>query len=205
VLHDRTGPNLAAIGVNLCMLEQQVGHCVPAIEQLFQETQALLADTITEIREMSAELRPARLDYAGLVPALRDRLERFRRRTALDVQLDARLPDTPLAPAVEWTIFRVIDEALNNCAKHARATHVLVDLHADADRILVHVRDDGVGFDPATVGQVEAVPGMGLLTMRERVEDSGGRLEILAEPGQGTHLRAAIPLQHVAGNASRTR
>jgi signal transduction histidine kinase len=207
-LHDRTGASLAAISLNLSTLERRLGERAEGeIGALLQETRQLLAETIAELREFSAELRPARLEYSGLVPALTERIERFRRRTGLDVQWLVRWNDEPavddsgqaaesqrLGADLEWLLYRLVQEALTNCAKHAAAAHVSVELAEEAGGLVLRIEDDGVGFDPQALADAGAAPGLGLLTMRERVAEVQGRFEIDAQPGRGTRIRIHLPL-----------
>lgn len=201
-LHDHAGPNLAAVALHLRAIEVRLDATLPAAaaaesRQLLAQAQALLGATIAQIRDLSTELRPARLQYAGLVPALAELLQRYRARTGRAARLeDAAAGDAPaprLAPALEWLAFRVAQEAVNNCARHAVAGEVVVTLrHAD-DTLLLDIRDDGVGFDPAAIAAA-AAPGLGLLTMRERVAKARGRYTLSSHPGQGTHIAVQLPL-----------
>lgn len=199
-LHDRAGPNLAALGLNLRAVENRLGDaCKGEVAELLSDSQALLSETIAELRDLAADLRPVQLDYSGLVPTLYERIERFRRRTGIAVQLKTRVPapgdgGERIASAQEWLVYRVVQEALNNCAKHAGAGKVTIDLHHDGRMLSLHISDDGVGFDPALVGQGQEAPGMGLITMRERVEKARGRFTLTSEPGRGTQIRVALPL-----------
>ncbi len=124
-LHDHAGPNLAAVALHLRAIEVRLDATLPAAaaaesRQLLAQAQALLGATIAQIRDLSTELRPARLQYAGLVPALAELLQRYRARTGRAARLeDAAAGDAPaprLAPALEWLAFRVAQEAVNNCA-----------------------------------------------------------------------------------------
>jgi two-component system sensor histidine kinase UhpB len=204
-LHDRTGPNLAAITVNLSTLENRLnGQADESVAELLAQTRALLTETIAEIRDLSADLRPARLEYSGLVPALADRIAQFRQRTGLDVQWNVRLRQEGGLPErlpgeQELLVYRVVQETLTNCAKHAAARAVILSLTHVDDILELHICDDGVGFDPATLAHRPNAPGMGLLMIRERVEEAGGTFYLFSQPGQGTQIRITVPL---AGAAS---
>jgi signal transduction histidine kinase len=199
-LHDRVGPNLASIGLNLKIIAGKLTtRADPELLQLLSESQALLTQTIVEIRELSGELRPARLEYAGLEPALADFVQQFRRRTGVETRLTVALalpgdPQQRLGTDLEWLLYRVIQEALTNCARHATAGSVVVDLRRKDDLIHLQISDDGVGFDPDAIGRSSEPPGLGLLEMRERILAAQGRFTVSARPGHGTHILATVPV-----------
>lgn len=200
VLHDQVGPNLAAVAMNLQHIGLHLGDGAgQELLQLLEETQVLLQQTVADVRELSGELRPARLEYAGLEPALEDFARQYRRRTGIETRFTVALspPDGTarrLAAATEWLLYRVIQEALANCARHASAGHVLVDLRRDDDMIQLQISDDGVGFLPENIAAGSKPPGLGLLEMRERIETAGGRFSLSSRPGHGTHILATLPL-----------
>jgi signal transduction histidine kinase len=134
-------------------------------------------------------LRPTALDDGGLLPALAGYAQQFTQRAGVAVELHTRDATSALAPAVQSSLFRIVQEALTNCAKHARATTVTIDLSTDSDgHVSLTIADNGVGFDAAR----HTAPGLGLLTMRERAEFLGGRFSIDTAPGHGTRLRVVI-------------
>ncbi len=203
-LHDHAGPDLAAAALHLRAIDARLVSALPApdaaeVRRLLAEVQSLLAAAITQIRDLSADLRPARLQYAGLLPTLDDLLRKYQARTGRAARLDAPLdtggrPARRLAPAIEWLIFRVVQEALTNCARHAAAHEVVVALRRADDDLQLDIRDDGVGFDPAVVGTAPQAPGLGLLTMQERVVLAGGRYALTSSPGAGTRIEVHLPL-----------
>jgi signal transduction histidine kinase len=134
------------------------------------------------------ELRPESLATEGLIAALEKQAALVQARYELAVH--AALCDEPDVPLeVKETIYRIAQEALNNTVKHAQAEGVELRLEQDTSEILLEVRDDGVGFDPAG-----SFPGhLGLKSMRERVVRLGGTLRIESAPGEGTRIRAQIP------------
>jgi signal transduction histidine kinase len=199
-LHDRIGPDLASIGLNLKFIEQTLAAGgEAALLQLLRESQLLLTQTVAEIRELAGELRPARLEYAGLEAALADFAGQFQRRTGVDahVAVDLGLPDDApqrLGADLEWLLYRVVQEALTNCARHASAGRVDVDLRRTGDLVELRISDDGVGFDPDAIARGSKPPGLGLLEMREWVQTAQGHFSVSARPGEGTHLLATVPI-----------
>ena len=145
--------------------------------------------TLQETRLLIFELRPLILESQGLVAALRARLDTVEARGDLAIHLDLQeLPD--LQPQVETALYRIAQEALNNIAKHARASELDLRLAQNTDSITLHIADNGIGFDPAAVpaGRV------GLQGMAERVEQIHGRLTIDSAPGKGTTIHVEVPL-----------
>ncbi len=190
-LHDRTGPNLATVKLNLRAIENRLASADPALLDLLQETRDLLLETISDIRDLCTDLRPAILDHGGLVPALEGRARQLERSTGLAVRLDAD-PGLPrLAPETETMLYRVAQEAMNNCAKHAMARNLGLRLARNAMGTVLTVTDDGVGFDPQRLDQ-ECAAGHGLLTMRERAEFAGARFLLDSVPGRTT-IQVIVP------------
>ncbi len=149
---------------------------------------------VGELRRVIAGMRPPVLDDLGLVPALRQ-LAADAGAEGLAVTLDLALPDDARpAPPVETALFRVVQEALNNARAHAGPgvrTHVA--LGRTAQGLVLTVRDNGCGFDPATIRQPGGASGLGLAYMRERIELLGGRLTITSAAGEGCTLHAELP------------
>ncbi len=192
-LHERTSPNLAAVRLDLATfaagLPDEVRQRSGA---MLEDIGALLEDTMASVRDICADLRMPTLDYAGLVPALEQYAAQFARRTGTAVTVDAEGCAVRLGAELESLLFRIAQEALTNCAKHARAAKLRIELRHEAGRISLSIVDDGCGFDPALLGQPGHPPGLGLLTMRERAEFAGGRFDIDSRPGQGTRIDVEI-------------
>jgi len=193
-LHDRTSPQLAAIQINLRMLgtllDTRETDAIKAedVKALLDDTAHLIADTTAGIREISSNLRPTVLDDGGLLPALTAYAQQFTQRTGIAVTLHTQDSPAPLTPAMESSLFRIAQEALTNCAKHAQAKNVTLRLAADRGHLMLTVADDGVGFDAESRG----ASGLGLITMRERAEFLGGTLTVETRPGQGTRILVRV-------------
>jgi signal transduction histidine kinase len=139
------------------------------------------------IRNMALLLRPSMLDDFGLLPALEWQAREIGKRTGLRVQVSSEMSGE-LPEEHKTCVYRVVQEALNNCAQHAQASAVQVCVLQQAGRILVTVQDDGSGFDP------ERVRGLGLLGMEERTRHLGGSFQIDSHAGRGTLLRVTLPV-----------
>ena len=194
-LHDRASPNLAALQITLSTLASALPPEVLAeVEPLLDDAHALLADTTTGIREISTNLRPATLDYAGLVAALQDYVDQFERRSGISVTLDTSRFEATLPADLQSIAFRIVQEALTNCAKHASARNIEVKRQSDAHALKLSIADDGVGFEPARLSDPGTTAGLGLITMRERAEFAGGRFCIRSVLGGGTEVRVTFNL-----------
>jgi PAS domain S-box-containing protein len=196
-LHDELGQVLTAVRLNLQTLRRRSRD--PELGPVFEDGLALLETAIAEVRALSTRLRPTILDDLGLEAALRSHLERSRVRADLELDTAISLPKKRLDPAVETACFRIVQEAMTNVVRHARAHRLAVSLRAVDGELVLSVRDDGHGFDPAAAA-VRAARGesAGLSGMEERAQLAGGRLEIRAAPGHGTEVRAVFPLAEVA-------
>ncbi|MEW8978439.1 MAG: GAF domain-containing sensor histidine kinase [Symbiobacterium sp.] len=189
-LHDSVTQMLFGLTLNLESAASLLQRKPEKAAALVSRSQEMAAEALAEMRSLIFELRPAALQEKGLAMALSNHINLFRRRQGIDVSL-ALEGDERLTPEVEFALYRVAQEALNNVAKHARAQHVRVRLKLQPDEAFLEVCDDGIGFDP-TAG----VPAgsFGMIGMRERVSEVGGSLEVESRPGQGTCIRARIPV-----------
>jgi signal transduction histidine kinase len=189
-LHDDFGQRLTALRMKLQLSRLRPDQRTTAIDDCVVLSEELLQD----VRTFARGLRPPLLDEVGLGPALHALIDAHVDRQALVVTLDVpeRLPRLP--PAIELATFRVVQEALANALRHAAASRLSLAARRDGAELGVWVIDDGRGFDPGQAGG--AMPGqhLGLVSMRERAEFAGGRLEIDSAPGRGTTVCLRIPL-----------
>jgi signal transduction histidine kinase len=192
-LHDKTSPNLVAVMLNFEILCSDLPLKVrQKFAALLQDTRALIDDTVAGIRDICANLRPAALDYFGLMSALKSYTDTFSGRTGTKVHLKG--PDfmVRLPSEQEISLFRLVQEALTNCAKHAQATSIDIELIHSTSNMVLTITDDGVGFDPNALERLNHKPGLGLLTMKERAEFAGGKFSIESSPGNGTRIRVEL-------------
>jgi len=185
-LHDEIGQAMSAMLVELGRLEaapdsETRGERLTSIRRMAEASVGM-------VRNMALLLRPSMLDDLGLVSALRWQAREVTRRSGLKVKMVADEIAEDLPDSHRTCIYRVVQEALNNCARHSQATQVRVVVHRDRDGLSVTVQDDGIGFEPSRE------KGMGLLGMEERVERLGGRFSIESKPGNGTVLWIHFPL-----------
>ncbi len=208
-LHDETIQGLGALRMLL-----EYAHCVSDPDEREETIENALGEIDREIeslRHLITELRPAALDDLGLVAALQAVARRAGAVDGLTVQTDVPRQETVprLGAEAESAVYRIVQEALTNAAKHAGASRVAVSLRIESDRLLATVRDDGSGFaagDEAAEGQgngsPESLSGFGLRGMRERAELVGAELEVSSQPGEGTTVRVSVPVTGPHGSDS---
>jgi signal transduction histidine kinase len=189
-LHDEIGQAMSAMLVELGRLEAAPLESGIRRDRL-QTVRRMAEASVGMVRNMALLLRPSMLDDLGLIPALRWQAREVTRRTGLKVKMVADELADGLPDSHRTCVYRVVQEALNNCAKHSQATEIRVIVRQNQDGLSVSVQDDGIGFDP------RQEKGMGLLGMEERVERLGGLLSIESQPGNGTVLSIHFPLAPV--------
>ena len=190
-LHDETGQALASILLGLRAVEDAKGDAeLRAATAMLRQ---LAVTTLQDVRRLAVELRPKTLDDFGLVAAL-DRLgSGFTEQTGIVVDISARIGETRLVPEVETALYRIVQEALTNVAKHAQARHVSVVLNRSARSVIAVIEDDGRGFSAQSTPTDSL--GLGLIGMQERVGLLSGRIQIESTEGSGTTLVVEVPLQ----------
>jgi signal transduction histidine kinase len=188
-LHDSLGPSLTGIGLGLEALESTSG---PRADAMLARLREEVARSLDEVRRIIDDLRPGALDDDGLLEALRSRVTHLRQRSGLRLELDAPY-SLNVSPEVEVAAYRIVEEALTNVMKHARATYCSIRLTVD-DRLRVVVLDDGVGLVAANGSNGANGSGVGMRSMRERAERVGGRFTA-SDCAPGTEICADFPLE----------
>ncbi len=202
-LHDEAGQLTAA--VQLALAEAARGARPPARHGLLRAS-ALLDRLEDRLRQLSHELRPTVLDELGLAPALGFLAEAFTARSGVPVDVRGDLGEGALDPLVATAVYRIVQEALANVARHARAKRVSVTLRRRRAELQCAVRDDGVGIGAEGPARRHN-GGLGLVGIRERLLALGGRLEVRSRAGRGTELLVAVPVRNrpcPAGSCSQT-
>ncbi len=200
-LHDETSQILAALLLRLRVLRtvQDERRREVLIEELRQQLAAALDGT----RRYARGLRPPALEELGLGPAIESHARTVSEMTGLDVRVEAKPGRREsLTPEAELALYRIVQEALSNVARHAAARHAVVRLEWGPETVTATVEDDGRGFDVDSVLAVED-GGLGLFGMYERADYIGGRVEIESEPGGGTRVRTIVPLRLATAAAPR--
>lgn len=194
-LHDQVGQMLTALRMELGNLEQLQGDSGEKFREQVKEAKQLAEKTLREVRDLAMGLRPSMLDDLGLAPAVEWQAREFSRRCGVPVDLEMdgildRLPDSH-----RTCVYRVIQEALTNCARHAQANRVRVAVHGSPHALALTVQDDGVGFAP----EERSGTGLGLIGIEERVRELGGWVAVVSQPQKGTLVQVGIPLPQQAG------
>jgi signal transduction histidine kinase len=187
-LHDEVGQSLSAVLVEVRNLSAGLRVRAPEESLTHVETvKSLVEGAVRVVRNMALLLRPSMLDDLGLIPALRWQARETSKRTSMDVSVATELDPEDLPDEYKTCIYRVVQEALHNCARHSGATTVRIRVEQLPDRLTLIVQDDGQGFDATQT------MGLGLLGIQERVEQFGGTCTVHSNPGGGTILMVELP------------
>jgi signal transduction histidine kinase len=181
-LHDSVGPTLAGLAMQLGALRPMVGTEPDAVAQRLDHLEEAARQALTTVRRLSHGLRPPALDELGLAGALRQLADSLGLRAEISASDATRLP-----AAVEVAAYLIAAEALHNVARHAATSDVAVALETEDDDLVIRVRDAGAGLHPT------GVPGIGLVSMRERADELGGSLGVGPAPDGGTEVVARLP------------
>jgi signal transduction histidine kinase len=184
-LHDSVKQQVFAISMQLASIRILFKRDTAAAEERLQKTEKLVQQAQQELTSLIRELRPAALEGKGLVAALRELLPQWAQQTEIVANLRIEGAQT-LAQIVEETLFRVVQEALSNIARHSRATLVQITLSMSSEMATLTIQDNGQGFDPAHL----AHRGVGLHSMQERMQALGGDLQVESSPQRGTRIVA---------------
>ena len=183
-LHDETGQALTSILLGLKQLDGESPEAVAEVREL-------VVATLQDVRRLAVELRPKVLDDFGLVPALERLTQGFAEHTGISVDLEASALTERPPVEVETAIYRIVQESLTNVVKHAQAHSVSVVVTRGDGRIKVVIEDDGMGFEPETIGE----SGIGLVGMRERIELLDGSLTVESSERSGTTVAVEVPVR----------
>jgi two-component system, NarL family, sensor histidine kinase NreB len=188
-LHDDVGQSVATVGVLLHTLDQTPGAVADAMRPALQSTLTTIGVMTESVARLCREYHPAELLGLGLEDTLRAYVREFERRHGITSRISTATIAEPLDAERELHLYRIVQEALANVARHARAGEVWVRLARRGQRLVLTVHDDGLGFAAA-----DPTRGLGLATMRERAEIMGGTLTIRSRRRHGTEIRVVLPL-----------
>jgi two-component system sensor histidine kinase DegS len=201
-LHDDAGQLLASVHLALQRIERRLPSEGSGD---LRDARQFLKQMEDHLRTLSHELRPTLLDDLGLLPALEFLAQSVSARSGIPIRVNGvRLRRLPTR--VETALYRIVQEALRNAAKHSQARHVNVGIEVAERRVRCSIRDDGRGFDAGAALDGKGPRGLGMIGMRERLDALGGNLVIRSTPGRGTELRITVPLEgHDADTTSPRR
>ena len=193
-LHDTIGQSLTAIIMTTTAVESSLPTAFASGKEKLTQVRDIAAQALRDLRNLIFDLRPEVLDDLGLALALRSQIKKYLEPLGVKAQLRASGLKDQLPAEVETAVFRVVQEAITNIARHAQATEAHISLTRKDDRLIVRVEDNGIGFDPALVME-EGQKAWGLRGMEERITLLGGKFYIGSKPGQGTLVLAEVPLE----------
>jgi signal transduction histidine kinase len=200
-VHDEAGQLLVAVHLALA----EVALELPEPQQAqFARIKEMLNQVEKHLRRYSHELRPTILDDLGWIPAIRFLAEGISKRADLPIYIDATISGR-LPNSIETTLYRIVQEALTNAVKHAKASNVRIRAWREERVLCCSIRDDGGGFDSSQAHAAPGRKGLGLIAMQERVSAIGGTLHIESRPGMGTELSIRLPLEVDHASSNRTR
>jgi signal transduction histidine kinase len=187
-LHDEVGQTLTAMRMELGTLER-LRRSEREFDASLTDVKGMAEQSLRLIRDIAAGLRPSVLDDLGLGAAVQNQAREFSKRVGVPVSASVEGALDGLDDRRRTYIYRIVQEALTNCAKYASAGHIGIELRRQGDEIRLTISDDGVGFVPTRVAHA----GLGLIGIEERVRELGGSVTVQSSPGQGTTIRVTIP------------
>jgi PAS domain S-box-containing protein len=195
-IHDEFGQVLSALKMNLTAIERKLQNGEKRLNRQeiideLNDSKDIIAHTVKDVRRLITELRPDVLDLHGLLAALQWQNDEFSSRTNIVSELFSNVDDVNFDQDINIAVFRIFQEALNNIAKHAKATKVRIDIKKQKKEFVLKIKDDGIGFDLKISDKKQT---FGLLGMRERTLLCGGEMDVISKKGKGTELQFKIPL-----------
>jgi len=190
-LHDELGPALTAVNIDLGWMARKLADGNPDLQERVHASMELVAEMIGSVQRISSDLRPPALDDLGLFEATRWYVDAFAQRSGLEASVDLAEHTPNLGTEAATAVFRVVQEALTNVARHADASKVRVVIDSPGDALRVRVIDDGRGIPPE---KISGGLSLGLLGMQERAASFGGVVQFTRRPDAGTEVALTIPL-----------
>jgi signal transduction histidine kinase len=190
-LHDDLTQRLAALALEAALIEKQLSPVDPQTVQALKALRINLTDLADDVHDLSRRLHPSILDDLGLVQAVQAECSTFTRKTGIDLSFTPLDLPCLIPRHLALCLYRIIQEGLQNIAKHASATAASINLHGISGGIRLLIQDKGIGFD---LKKAKQNAGIGLSSMRERVRHVNGTIAVESNPGKGTEIQIFIPL-----------
>jgi PAS domain S-box-containing protein len=193
-LHDGVGQNLTGLNLNLQLIENELRTypCAQDVQTRLEDSVRLVEATTRQVRDVMTYLHPPVLDEYGLVAAMQWYGNSFSQRVGFHIQVVGEEFSPRLSQNVEIVIFRIVQEALNNVAKHAKASQVTINVESSDEPARIVVEDNGIGFDPTTINNREDEPHWGIINMQQRAASIQGTVEIDSTPNWGTRVVISV-------------
>jgi signal transduction histidine kinase len=188
-IHDELGQALTGLKLDLAWLRQKSVKSADA-QRKFKEIMGQVDETIGRVRRIASELRPSLLDNLGLIAAIEWQLEDFQKHTGIRPQFVSNVETLDLSVEASTALFRVVQEALTNVMRHAKASRVKIALNYDSELVQIGISDNGIGLPRNRKSDFKS---LGILGMKERIARVGGDLKFFSEPGKVTRLGITIP------------
>ncbi len=194
-IHDGPAQMLSNVVLKAEICERLIDVDLDQARSELQNLKKIVRDSLQDVRKIIYNLRPMSLDDLGLIPTLQRYILTFQEESGISVSFITKGSEPELKSVISLTVFRIVQEALSNVAKHARANNAVMQLEFLEKNLKLYVYDDGIGFDTAKLNDrnEDITSGFGLVSMRERVELLGGDMRISSKPGKGTRLNIIIP------------
>ncbi|HET9215564.1 MAG TPA: sensor histidine kinase [Terriglobia bacterium] len=193
-LHDGLNQTLAMLGVEVSIALDQLPSSARSARRQLQQIRVRVEQLSEEVRQISHRLHPALLEHLGLVSALRSYCSEFEESRRIEVRFVCEGSTSRIPFSIATCLYRIVQEALNNVAKHANASHVVIRLHLGEHDITLSLADNGQGFRV----QPGRTPGLGLISMEERAQIVGGRFSIESSVGTGTKVEVVVPAKETS-------
>jgi signal transduction histidine kinase len=189
-LHDDIGQRVASLSIALSRIQRQIPDASNPARQTLSDLERHSAQLSADLRHISHELHPGALEHLGLLEALRERCDDFSQESGVAVRLDVSDAWRDVSDTLKLCLYRIAQEALRNVATHAKAQNVTISLEQLNGHVMMHIADDGCGFDPTVKA---GRPGLGLVSLNERVHMLGGAFDVTAARGAGTRIAVTLP------------
>lgn len=195
-LHDQVGQNLTVLGLNLNILRNAIdrNNVTSHHKSILDDSMRLVEETSEFTRSLMADLRPPDMDDYGLIASIKWYCERFSLRTGINVAMRGDEIHPRPGAYMENNLFRIVQEALTNIRKHSQARKVQIKIDVNGNRLVMKIRDDGVGFDPNNLHKPPGHQGLGLMNMAERTDSLNGLFSVRSKIGKGTNVTVEVPL-----------
>jgi PAS domain S-box-containing protein len=199
-LHDELAQWLTALKMDVSWLAGRLPKEDERLRDRVERMKQLVDSTVTSVRRIAADLRPAMLDDLGLVPAIEHLLHEFSQRTGIVVGLDATAGEVDFREPLTTSVYRMVQEALTNVARHARATEVRLTIRVEGDELTVSAWDNGIGIGAA---KPQGGKSLGVLGIKERARTLGGGADVRGAPEGGTVVEIKVPVKQYLGMGTR--